>query len=575
MPEMPIARRFLLPAVLLVGIPFPSYLLIEYKSGELLDVVLTLAAWAVLAGVYWLPVGAVLFRWRGHWLGRLAVGYLVSVPLYFLALALVYPAFGYRFHPRSAADWGTYFSATPTFFVMVLILFFLVRGGQKLARVTRFAAAAAFLLAVAGTFVVWARVDAYRWPAETAARVEIINANVVDAAHNRILERQNVRIENGRIVSLDAAGPVLAGWPALDAQGGYLIPGLIDVHVHLQTPERSVLGGFDFSYFLNSILGDYAPQRREYLENGVTTIRSLGEPAAHIYALRRLVADHKLLGPRIFAVGRLVTSPHGHPASTIWTPQITRQGAILATSPANLVAGLEDNYAAGPPDAVKIVYGTIGQAREKISEEMLQRAVAWADGAHLISIVHIGTTQEAADAVAAGATGVEYMATVESLPDSLVAGIVTHHTFVDPTFGEFITALRLERVQKHEIDHQLQMKYGFIQQLYRSGARLTVGTDAPLVPYGQGLQDELAEYARAGFTPAEILTFATQNNAAYLGRPGDLGQIAPGYNADLFLVRQNPLANIAALRRPEWVMLGGQIVAGDRPWRTAGGSGSR
>lgn len=557
-----IALRFLVPAVLLVGIPFPLYLAIQYKSGELLDVGLTLAAWAVLVLVYWMPVAVVLFRWRWHWLGRLGCGYLASVPCYFLALALVYPAFGYRFRPRSAADWGTYFSATPTFYVMVLALYFLVRAGQRLARWTRSAAALAFLGAVVGTAVLWARVDAYRWPERTVPRVEIVNAKVVDAASNRILEGRSVRIENGRIAGVDPAGAEPAGWPKIDAEGGYLVPGLIDVHVHLQTPERSVLGQFEFPYFLGTVLRDCAPQRREFLENGVTTVRSLGEPATHIFALRSRLARHELLGPRLFAVGRLVTSPHGHPASTIWTSQITRQAAILATSPANLAGGLEDNFAAGPPDAVKIVYGTIGRAKEEISKDLLQQAVDWAKGRQLFSIVHIGTTQETADAVAAGATGIEHMASIESLPDTLVAEIVAHSTFVDPTFGEYITALTLARVKPDEIERELSKKYAFLQRLSRAGARLTVGTDAPLVPFGQGLQDELALYARAGFTPAEVLTFATRNNAAYLGRPNDLGQIAPGFAADLFLVRGNPLVKLKALRKPRWVMLDGQVVAG-------------
>ena len=313
---------------------------------------------------------------------------------------------------------------------------------------------------------------------------------------------------------------------------------------------------------IQSIFGDYAPQRRRLLENGVTTIRDLGGPAKHGFALRAAIARHELLGPRMLEVGRLVTSPHGHPVSTIWTGEVTRQGAILATDPDSLVAGLEQNYREGPPDAVKIIYGTIGMAREEISKDLLKRAVAWAQGKHLMSVVHIGTTKEASDAVEAGATGVEHVATIEALPDSLVATMLAHHTFADPTFGEYRTALLLARTKPDDVERQLQDKYALVRKLAAAGVPLTVGTDAPLVPMGDGYQDELDEFAKAGFTPAQILSFATANNAAYLGMADELGSIAAGHDADLFLVKDNPLQSVSALRRPLWVMLAGQVVVG-------------
>jgi len=178
----------------------------------------------------------------------------------------------------------------------------------------------------------------------------------------------------------------------------------------------------------------------------------------------------------------------------------------------------------------------------------------------MISIVHIDTTQEAADAVAAGATGVEHVASIESLPDTLVRDMVAHQTFADPTFGEFVTARTLAGAKPDEIAGELAQRYGFIRRLDQAGVRLTVGTDAPLVAYGQGLQDELAHYAKAGFTAAQILRFVTVNNAAYLGQANELGQIGAGRRADLVLVRDNPLENIGALGKPVWVMRDGQIV---------------
>jgi imidazolonepropionase-like amidohydrolase len=79
---------------------------------------------------------------------------------------------------------------------------------------------------------------------------------------------------------------------------------------------------------------------------------------------------------------------------------------------------------------------------------------------------------------------------------------------------------------------------------------------------GTGYHDELDEFAKAGFTPAQILTFATVNNAAYLGKADEIGSIAPNHDADMVLVRDNPLESVSTLRKPIWVMLAGQIVSG-------------
>lgn len=81
--------RFVLTATLLSGSLFPLYLLIQYRIGEWLDVLLMVAAWAAVVALYWLPTGAFLFRWRGHWLTRVLIGYAASIPLYFLTVWLV------------------------------------------------------------------------------------------------------------------------------------------------------------------------------------------------------------------------------------------------------------------------------------------------------------------------------------------------------------------------------------------------------------------------------------------------------------------------------------------------------
>jgi len=552
--------RFYLLALLLVCVPLPFLLAIQYLAGGIRGCVPMFFGWLGLVVLYWWPIGTVLFAWRRGWVSRLIFGYLISLPLYFLVLYLIYPAFRGHFHPSSPAVWTIYFSETPVYFLLVVALFLLTRKGKTASRVASWLAAVLFAAGIVAPIVYAARVDKYTWPQPLSAGANIVHARLVDAAGNRIIEGTNVHVEDGRIVALVDAATDTAKLPVIDAGGKYLLPGLIDVHTHLQAPIRSVLSPFDFPLLLESLFSNFAPQRRAFLESGVTTIRDAGGPAAHIYQMRAEWQARQLLGPRLFAVGRLVTSPHGHPVSTLWDAQTSKEGAILAGDSQSLLSGLEQNYAAGPPDAVKFIYGTIEIAKEKLSPTLLEQGIAWANSKKLISVVHAETTDEVTEAARAGATGIEHVASMESLPDDLVSFLVEKKTFVDPTMGELETALTLRKIDVAKRKAVMEERYRFIQKLQATGARLVIGTDAPLVPYGTGLHDEFDHFLKAGFSPAEILKLDSVNNAAYLGKSDSLGQIAPRFDADLILVQDNPLQDIETLRNPVWVMLRGQIL---------------
>lgn len=555
----PLSRLFLL-SVLLVCIPLPFMLAMQYLGGSLRDCVPVFFGWVALALVYWWPIGALLFLWKRGWFSRFVVSYLVSLPLYFLCLVMIYPVFGARFHPHGFF-WGIYFAQTPTFFLMVFVLYLLTRRGRTAMRVTTWLVCFAFAAGILAPIVYSLRVDKYKWPEPSVQGVNIVGARIVDIPGHQILPAgKNIHIENHRIVAIVDATADTSDWPKIDAAGNFLLPGLIDVHSHPQSPVRAIRAPFDFKFFLETLFADCAPQRRAYLENGITSVRDDGGSAARAFYLRAALRRHALLGPRLFVVGRLVTSPHGHPVSTIWPAPLSRAGAIVASDSESLLSGLEKNYAAGPPDAVKFIYGTIGVAKERLRADLLEQGIAWTKTKGLISVVHAETTEEVTEAARAGATGIEHVASIETLPEALVHLLVEKHPFVDPTFGEFDTTMQLRKVNDADRAQQQQQKYQFLRQLNDVGIRLTVGTDAPLVPYGTGFHDELAQFTQAGFSPAEILRFAILNNADYLGKADSLGQIAPGFLADLILVRDNPLENISALRTPIWVMLDGQIV---------------
>ena len=486
---------------------------------------------------------------------RLLVGYLVSLPLYFLTLAAIYPLWGgTAFHPLAHGRLLIYLSATPSFYGIVRLVHFLATS--RAANWARGAAAFACAASI-GAPIYLAASTSMNWPNESS-HVVIIGARIVNPASNRLIDGQNVYIADGRIAEISPAS-IHPDWPRIDAHGHYLVAGLIDVHTHIQSPVE-LPAGFNLGFFVKSMVGRYGVQRRAYLANGITAIRDLGGAADENFGLRADIRDKKTLGPRFFTSGRLVTSPKGHPASTIWSDEITRHGAILATNEADLLAALDQNFLAGPPDAVKIVHGTIGRAKEELSPELMAVAIGWADRHHLASIVHAESAREDEEALRAGATGIEHTAYLQAVPDSLAQLVAERHPFLDPTFGEVQTHRNMDKLSAAEKDRLMQLSYRSVRELYRDGARIAIGTDAPMVRYGSGFHDELDHFERAGFQRAEILTFATENNAAYLGKAGELGRIAAGFRADLVLTDANPLEKLSTLRDPAWTMLDGQIV---------------
>jgi enamidase len=558
--------RYLLVAALFVGAPLPYLFAMAMLAGSLRDGFETLWRWPLFFLLYWAPLGIFLFRGRLRLGWKLLAAYLSSLAPYAVCLWAVYPLAGGSFRPFRSGIWPVYLSATPTTFLCVACLYFICRSKGWLARAGVWLASIMFLAGVLAPIAIRVQTDQYKWPAGGSGRLAIVNAHIVklgkEAPSGELVEGDAVLVESGKITGVVPAAQVRPDWPRLDAAGAYLLPGLIDVHAHLLAPVRSVGAEFDYGYMVECFFSDSAPHRREYLENGVTAIRDDGGPAQPIFALRAAIAGHRLLGPRLFAVGRLVTAPQGHPVATIWKafPALARDGAILADSQQSLTRGLEMNYREGPPDATKFIYGTIGLAPELLSPELLRAGIAWSGAHHLTSVVHAETADEVRQAIADGATGVEHVASIDTLPEDLLDLIRAKKVFLDPTFGEYEAALELRHTDPAQRADLLRRKYGFVRQMYEAGGVLVIGTDAPLVGFGTGLHDELQYFEKAGFSPAEILTFDTIHNSAYLGASDRVGRIVAGYDADLILVRANPLRDLSTLRSPVWVLRDGQPV---------------
>jgi imidazolonepropionase-like amidohydrolase len=559
-PYLLISLVLCLAAVPLVG--SGAYLMTRHLAGP----VVASAAWLYFAVGYWWPLGWWLSRRSPRVWTRLVLGYLFSIPLYFAALAVAYASLGYHFAPRNIAIWRIYLSASPWFYLYVVALWWLVRRPGWLRSIAQGVAVAVAVAAIATPAGAWLLVDDFSAPADASRVTRIMNVRVVDPLAGVSSTLQTVVLNDGRIVRVEEATtpePPSHG-TVIDGHGAFLAPGLIDVHAHLQTAAPSI-DTFSARYAVRAIFGDYPDHRREYLASGVTSVRDTGGAAPVSWRLRDELRSGRLAGPRLFTVGRLVTSPGGHPVSTIWPAMLAGPGAIQASSRAPMVAALEADLVEFQPDAIKVIYGTIGRAKTHLTEPLLVEAVRVARRHGVPSIVHTETVDDVTAAARTGATGIEHVASIGALPESLLQMLREKRPFVDPTFGEYRVLLRQQGIRGAAVDAALDTARAIIARLAAANVPIVAGTDAPLVPFGTGLHDELAELERAGLSRDAILRIVTVNNAAYLNRATTLGRVEPGFRADLILLRQNPLERLDALRHPLWTMVDGIVM-----WDTSG-----
>jgi enamidase len=336
-----------------------------------------------------------------------------------------------------------------------------------------------------------------------------------------------------------------AGAEIVDVSGMTVLPGLIDGHVHLG---------------ITAFMGDPTPvsdMLRVALEHGVTTVVDLGNAHPWILQLRDSVSRGLISGPRILAAGAVITAPGGHPAGT-WLKSSAEAAALGTRQVATPDAAREAvrGLAEAGVDVIKVVYDG-GSERSpfgiipRLDSSVMAAALEGARAAGRPAFVH---WQQSADlgAVLAARPDVLVHLSIGPLPPPAIGAIVASGAIVQAT------AVAFAGVLPEDVFRRLYLAN--LTSLVRGGARLSVGTDAPLSgPLGGGVIRELELLVEAGLTPARALGGATALAAAAVGR-GDLGRIRPGARADLLVVEGDPTQAIAALRNVRLVVAAGRIV---------------
>jgi imidazolonepropionase-like amidohydrolase len=434
---------------------------------------------------------------------------------------------------------------------------------------------------------------------DTGQPVELafVNVNVVPMDMERVLENQTILIDSGRIVAIGPAEEVSAcgATKVVDAQGGYIVPGLADMHVHVWSRQ------------------DLVP----HVANGVTLVRNMwGHPL--LLDLRARVAAGEILGPTIITAGPIVD---GDPPT--WDGS---EAASTAEDGRRIVA---KQKAAGY-DFIKVYSGLRGEVLDAIVEEARARGIPVAGHVpqavtleralelHLATIEHL--TGFATATMAEGRSQPQDLAGRIALARSIESGELELSDIFDPARVSAVASLAAQsetwqvptlvvnnriftsRRQARELLQRPDVRYmsptalaswnpdtdfrlqgvsdgdleamqimfeallEWVAALHEAGVPILTGTDAPNphVLHGYSIHEELALLHEAGLSNFEALVAATRAPAEFLGTPDEFGTVQVGRRADLVLAGGNPLDDLSALASPVGVVLRGAYHSRDQ-----------
>jgi imidazolonepropionase-like amidohydrolase len=410
--------------------------------------------------------------------------------------------------------------------------------------------------------------------AQSTDRVTVIHAGkLLDMPGNPPRGPSTVIIRNGKIAEVLAGhqqGP--AGATLIDLKDKFVLPGLIDSHVHLDSDA----GG---NAALIEAVTD-SPARAAYraagnakktLMAGFTTVRNMGDGTGATLALRDAVAAGELPGPRIIDAGRSISTTSGHMDATLSVSEDLHN----SIGQENLCDGVESCRQAirkqvrRGVDVIKIA--TTGGVNSRIGAGLGRQLFddevkALIDTAHLYGkkvAVHAHGDDGVNIALAAGADSIEHgtMMTDESIKLFKAAGAYYVPTL--STVNGYLERLAANpNAYPPDVLAKVQWRIGVtgksLAKAYPAGVKIAFGTDAGVSKHGRNA-DEFELMVKHGMPASAAIQAATMNAATLLGVEKEVGSLEPGKAADLIAVAGDPIADITTLKSVRFVMKDGRV----------------
>ncbi len=418
------------------------------------------------------------------------------------------------------------------------------------------------LLLLAGPSIVWAQ------PGPPSRVAVITGGNVIDIKSGTTIRNAVVVIEGNRLAAIGPAGQVSipAGAERIDASGKWLIPGLMNLHVHLGLALPGREGADLASESDADLVLRMATNARKSLHAGVTTIRLPGDRRHADLALKRAIDRGDMDGPRMFSSGEMIPITGGHGSG---------RDAETYDGPFEIRRQVRRQIAAGASWIKIAISSGIATPRGDIAGSLMTRdeldAVTDIARRHGVRVTaHSGSAAATMEAIEAGVSCIEHgyflnRDTLRRMKEKdvwYVPTIVVSRPATMPYFERIGSpAWYLERVRSVAPSHWESLKTAIAE-----GVRIALGTDQFPYEPNDGTTSTVREaeyYVEAGMSPLQALRSATIDAATLLGADTTTGSLEVGKLADIVGLDGDPTASIAALRTIRFVMKDGRVVRDD------------
>jgi imidazolonepropionase-like amidohydrolase len=410
-------------------------------------------------------------------------------------------------------------------------------------------------------------------PAPVVARSVVTAARYLDVATGRYVEYPAIFIgDDGRITAI--ADARTARWDSqtdhINLAGQTLVPGLIDMHVHLDSPAD--IGGYRGLEYTDSFWAMTAVgNARAMLDAGFTTVRNVGASNRNDVGLRQAIDDGYALGPRIVPAGHALGATGGHCDSTFLPPSLEKDEKEegVGDGPEELRHQVRRQRKFGSEVIKVCATGGVFSRNTEPGQPQLTEAElrAIADEAHQWGVrvaAHAHGAEGIKRAIRAGIDTIEHASLVDDEGIRLAVqrkqpvwfAMDIYNTEYTQSEGRKNGVLEDNLRKDREI---AQIQRDNFRKAHRAGVRMVFGTDAGVMPHGQAGR-QFRTMVTYGMTPLEAIRSATSNAAEALGRSRDLGGIAVGRFGDLVAVTGDPARDVTVLERPAAVVKGGKVV---------------
>jgi imidazolonepropionase-like amidohydrolase len=394
---------------------------------------------------------------------------------------------------------------------------------------------------------------------------------IIDTKQGKVLSKKTIVVSGSKILRVeDGFSLPKQDENVIDLKDKTVLPGLIDMHVHIEGETSPSQYLEEFTLNEADVAFNAAEISKRTLMAGFTSVRDLGGSGVNV-SLRNAIAKRKIIGPRIFTAEKAIGTTGGHADPTNgWRKDLMgdpgpAEGVI--NSPAEARKAVRQRYKNGA-DWIKITAtgGVLSVSKNgqnpQFTQEEVNEIVKTAREYGMGVAAHAHGVEGMKRAIIAGVTTIEH----GSLMDKETAILMNEYgTYLVPTLSAGRYVAQKAKIKGYypeiiipkiiEIDAKLRTTFAMV---YEEGVNIAFGTDAGVFPHGENAK-EFGYMVETGWSEMFSLQSATITNAKVLDMEKELGQIAPGFIADIIAVDDDPTQNIHTMENVVFVMKEGVI----------------